>query len=45
MLGGEQSGHVIFLRHATTGDGLLTAVRFLALAAALGRIGGRAGRP
>src|SRR4029077_15687665 len=35
-LGGEQSGHVIFLRHATTGDGLLTAVRFLALAAERG---------
>jgi phosphoglucosamine mutase len=32
VLGGEQSGHVIFLRHATTGDGLLTAVRFLGLA-------------
>jgi phosphoglucosamine mutase len=31
-LGGEQSGHVIFLRHATTGDGLLTAVHFLTLA-------------
>jgi phosphoglucosamine mutase len=30
-LGGEQSGHIIFLRHATTGDGLLTAVRFLGL--------------
>lgn len=26
-LGGEQSGHVIFLDHNTTGDGLLTAVR------------------
>jgi phosphoglucosamine mutase len=26
-LGGEQSGHVIFLNHATTGDGLLTAVQ------------------
>jgi phosphoglucosamine mutase len=36
-LGGEQSGHVIFLRHATTGDGMLTAVRFLGLAAATGR--------
>jgi phosphoglucosamine mutase len=36
VLGGEQSGHVIFLRHATTGDGLLTALRFLALAAARG---------
>jgi phosphoglucosamine mutase len=32
VLGGEQSGHIIFLRHATTGDGLLTAVRFLSLA-------------
>jgi phosphoglucosamine mutase len=31
-LGGEQSGHVIFLPQATTGDGLLTAVRFLSLA-------------
>jgi phosphoglucosamine mutase len=29
-LGGEQSGHVIFLDHTTTGDGLIT---FLALAA------------
>jgi len=32
VLGGEQSGHVIFLSHATTGDGLLTAVQFLGLA-------------
>jgi phosphoglucosamine mutase len=36
VLGGEQSGHVIFRRYATTGDGLLTAVRFLSLAAARG---------
>jgi phosphoglucosamine mutase len=28
-LGGEQSGHVVFLRHATTGDGLLTALQVL----------------
>jgi phosphoglucosamine mutase len=34
MLGGEQSGHVIFREHATTGDGLLTAVRFLSLVVA-----------
>jgi phosphoglucosamine mutase len=32
VLGGEQSGHIIFLRHATTGDGLLTAIQFLTLA-------------
>jgi phosphoglucosamine mutase len=32
-LGGEQSGHVIFADRATTGDGILTAVRFLSLAA------------
>ena len=36
MLGGEQSGHVIFREQATTGDGLLTAVRFLSLAASRG---------
>jgi phosphoglucosamine mutase len=30
-LGGEQSGHVIDLDHATTGDGILTAVRLLAI--------------
>lgn len=35
-LGGEQSGHVIFAEHAVTGDGLLTAVRFLSLAALRG---------
>ncbi len=35
-LGGEQSGHVIFREQATTGDGLLTAVRFLSLAAVRG---------
>jgi len=29
-LGGEQSGHVVMLEHATTGDGLLTALQLLA---------------
>lgn len=28
-LGGEQSGHVIFLDHNTTGDGLITAIQVL----------------
>jgi phosphoglucosamine mutase len=32
-LGGEQSGHIILLDHATTGDGLLTALQLLAIAA------------
>jgi len=27
VLGGEQSGHVIFLEHTTTGDGLVTALQ------------------
>jgi phosphoglucosamine mutase len=36
VLGGEQSGHIIFAEHATTGDGLLTAVRFLTLARSKG---------
>ncbi|MGN6245898.1 MAG: phosphoglucosamine mutase, partial [Motilibacteraceae bacterium] len=36
-LGGEQSGHVILLEHATTGDGLLTALQLLSRVAATGR--------
>ena len=31
VLGGEQSGHMIFLDYATTGDGQLTALQILAL--------------
>lgn len=31
VLGGEQSGHTIFLDYATTGDGQLTALQILAL--------------
>ncbi len=30
-LGGEQSGHVVFLNHTSTGDGILTALRVLAV--------------
>ncbi len=30
-LGGEQSGHVVFLEHNTTGDGCLTALQILAI--------------
>jgi phosphoglucosamine mutase len=37
MLGGEQSGHIIMLEHATTGDGLLTALQLLAQVASQGR--------
>ena len=36
-LGGEQSGHVILSDHATTGDGILTALQVLARMAETGR--------
>jgi phosphoglucosamine mutase len=35
-LGGEQSGHVLLLQHATTGDGVLTSLHLLARLAQLG---------
>ncbi|TKK91005.1 phosphoglucosamine mutase [Herbidospora galbida] len=35
--GGEQSGHVIMLDHATTGDGLLTSLHLLAAVARSGK--------
>lgn len=37
VLGGEQSGHVIFLDKGRTGDGLLTAVRLLDVMAGTGK--------
>jgi phosphoglucosamine mutase len=36
MLGGEQSGHLIFLDKATTGDGQLTAMQYLEILAVSG---------
>jgi phosphoglucosamine mutase len=36
-LGGEQSGHIIFLDHNTTGDGLLTGLQVLAIMRRKGR--------
>jgi phosphoglucosamine mutase len=36
-LGGEQSGHIVFLDHATTGDGIVAALRVLAIMAREGR--------
>ena len=38
VLGGEKSGHVIILEHATSGDGLVTGLELLAIL-------GRTGRP
>jgi len=36
VLGGEQSGHIIFLERATTGDGLLTGLQIVDLLARTG---------
>ena len=36
-LGGEQSGHVVFLDHSTTGDGLITALAVLEIMVRMGR--------
>ncbi|MDE3108299.1 MAG: phosphoglucosamine mutase [Acidobacteriota bacterium] len=37
-LGGEQSGHILFLDDATTGDGMLTAVKVVSLVAVCGSL-------
>src|SRR5690606_10183813 len=36
-LGGEQSGHIIFSDHATTGDGVLTGLQLMARMAETGK--------
>ncbi|HEX3029255.1 MAG TPA: phosphoglucosamine mutase [Clostridia bacterium] len=37
VLGGEQSGHIIFLEHNTTGDGLLTALQLISVLKSTGK--------
>jgi phosphoglucosamine mutase len=37
VLGGEQSGHVVMSEHATTGDGLLTALHLMSRMTATGK--------
>jgi phosphoglucosamine mutase len=37
LLGGEQSGHIIFLEHTTTGDGLVTALQLARVMKATGK--------
>jgi phosphoglucosamine mutase len=37
-LGGEQSGHILFLDDATTGDGMLTAVKLASIIALQGSL-------
>lgn len=36
-VGGEQSGHIIFLEHEVTGDGLMTALKILEIMKATGK--------
>jgi phosphoglucosamine mutase len=37
LLGGESSGHIVNLRHATTGDGIISALQILAIMQRLGQ--------
>lgn len=37
IIGGEQSGHIIFLNHTTTGDGTLSSLQFVKAVKASGR--------
>ncbi|SFE07604.1 phosphoglucosamine mutase [Roseivivax sediminis] len=43
-LGGEQSGHIVMTDHATTGDGLMAALQFLAEMARTGQPASRLAR-
>ncbi len=38
VLGGEQSGHLIFMNHSTTGDGILAALQLLRIMRESGKI-------
>lgn len=37
VIGGEQSGHIIFLEHTTTGDGIITALQLMNVIRANGK--------
>ena len=37
VVGGEDSGHIIFLAHHTTGDGMLAALQLLTVMASSGK--------
>ena len=37
VLGGEQSGHIIFLNYTTTGDGILSSLQFIKAVKILGK--------
>lgn len=37
LLGGEQSGHLVFMEHSTTGDGILAALQLLSIMLRKGR--------
>ena len=37
VIGGEQSGHIIFLEHTTTGDGILSSLQFVRAVLAAGK--------
>ncbi|MBQ5796611.1 MAG: phosphoglucosamine mutase, partial [Firmicutes bacterium] len=38
VIGGEQSGHIIFLNHTTTGDGVLSALQLLQAIKTMGKV-------